>query len=444
MGKDCRAKHRAQTHRKRKGFMGNLNKSVKIDIASDNVSFELPTINLNAANSTCVLEQNNENSFNLSASSRKVEDLEDTLILKPCISGYRIIDVAVLVSVFSSFLCPECGSPTLSLGEGYNKRHGLSSLLYLQCQKNPNAYVQWRNSHVCKYNYQGSAGGMEPEGAKRVFQLSIDNCQLRYIQYLGDGDSKSYMNVKNTYPDIEIEKLECVGHYQKRVGTQLRNLKKREKGLGGKGRLTDATIDRLQNFVGVAIRRNAGNLKEMKAVVLASLFHVASSKNNSLHFPHCPTDSDSWCKYNADKINKTTTYKPGPGLPMDVIMKVRYIFEELSEDSELQKSLHGKTQNANESFNRMIWDRIPKQTFVSLTQLKIGVYDAVAYFNIGAKASLDIFKELSMEPGFHMTAGCKALNSERKRNAEYRINPDNKSRRQILCAKKLKKKRQNN
>ena len=245
------------------------------------------------------------------------------------------------------------------------------------------------------------------------------------------------MNVKNTYPDIEIEKLECAGHYQKRVGTRLRNLKKREKGLGGKGRLTDATIDRLQNFVGVTIRRNAGNLKEMKAGVLASLFHVASSKNNSLHFPHCPTGSDSWCKYNADKINKTTTYKPG--LPMGVIMKVRYIFEELSEVSELQKCLDGKTQNANESFNRMILDRIPKQTFVLLTQLKIGVYDAVAYFNIGAKASLDIFKELSIEPGFHMIAGCKASNNERKRNAEYRINPDNKSKRQILRAKKLKK-----
>ena len=222
-------------------------------------------------------------------------------------------------------------------------------------KSNPNAYAQWRNSHVCKYNYQGSAGGMEPEGAKRVFQRSIDNRQLRYIQYLGDGDSKSYMNVKNTYLNTEIEKLECVGHYQKRVGTRLRNIKrKREKGLGGKGCLTDATIDRLQNFVAVAIRRNAGNLKEMKAGVLASLFHVASSKNNSLHFPHCPTGSESWCKYNADKINKTTTYKSGPGLPMDVIMKVRYIFEELSKDSELKKCWHGKTQNANESFNRMI------------------------------------------------------------------------------------------
>ena len=28
---------------------------------------------------------------------------------------------------------------------------------------------------------------MEPEGAKRVFQRSIDNRLFRYVQYLGDG-----------------------------------------------------------------------------------------------------------------------------------------------------------------------------------------------------------------------------------------------------------------
>ena len=39
--------------------------------------------------------------------------------------------------------------------------------------------------------------------------------------------------------------LECVGHYQKRVGTRLRSLKKKEKGLVGGCRLTDTTINRL-------------------------------------------------------------------------------------------------------------------------------------------------------------------------------------------------------
>ena len=74
---------------------------------------------------------------------------------------------------------------------------------------------------------------METEGAKRVFARSIDKNRVSYVEYLGDGDSKSYVNVKNVYGGIEIKKLECAGHYQKREETQLRNLKKKEKGVGG-------------------------------------------------------------------------------------------------------------------------------------------------------------------------------------------------------------------
>ena len=71
-------------------------------------------------------------------------------------------------------------------------------------------------------------------------------------------------------------------------------------GLGGRGRLTDAVIDRLQNYFGVAIRQNPGNLKWVKAGVLATLFHVAPSKDNNWHFPHCPAGNNSWFKYNLD------------------------------------------------------------------------------------------------------------------------------------------------
>ena len=45
------------------------------------------------------------------------------------------------------------------------------------------------------------------------------------------------------YQSIDIIKLDCVGHYQKHVGTRLRNLKKKDKGLVGRCRLTDTTID---------------------------------------------------------------------------------------------------------------------------------------------------------------------------------------------------------
>ena len=31
-------------------------------------------------------------------------------------------------------------------------------------QKSPSAYAQWRNSHIYKFNYVGTAGEMETEG----------------------------------------------------------------------------------------------------------------------------------------------------------------------------------------------------------------------------------------------------------------------------------------
>ena len=93
-------------------------------------------------------------------------------------------------------------------------------------------------------------------------------------------------------------------------------------------------------------------------------------------------------QYSKDRADGTSTYKRGPGLPI-----LKPIFEELSHEDLLSKYLHGLTQNQNESFNAMIWDRLPKSKYVSLTPLQFGVYDAVANFNIyiGRKASVLIF-----------------------------------------------------
>ena len=52
---------------------------------------------------------------------------------------------------------------------------------------------------------------------------------MPYIEYIGDGDNKSYKTVcdaKPYGPDIKITKVECMDHVQKRMGTHLRNLKK--------------------------------------------------------------------------------------------------------------------------------------------------------------------------------------------------------------------------
>lgn len=58
------------------------------------------------------------------------------------------------------------------------------------------------------------------------------------------------------YGSFEIQKLHCVGHIQKRMGSGLRQLKKTfgkkrladGKTIGGRGRLTDALIDKFQGY----------------------------------------------------------------------------------------------------------------------------------------------------------------------------------------------------
>ena len=49
------------------------------------------------------------------------------------------------------------------------------------------------------------------------------------------------------------------------------------------------------------------------------------------------------------------------------------IFERLRQDTLLERCLDGKTQNQNETFNAMIWARVPKEVFVGPDVYSLGV-----------------------------------------------------------------------
>ena len=93
------------------------------------------------------------------------------------------------------------------------------------------------------------------------------------------------------------------------------------------------------------------------------------------------------------------------------------------------------TQNQNESFNVMIWSCIPKSTYVSFSQLQLGVYDAVANFNIGRKASILIFEKLNMIPGKYCLEGCRKINEKRLFASKYGNLEATKTRRKIRRGK---------
>ncbi|GFV55218.1 transposable element Tc3 transposase [Trichonephila clavipes] len=88
-------------------------------------------------------------------------------------------------------------------------------------------------AHVCHSNFQGSALKMEAVGATRIFERSIVKRGLKYAHYFGDGDSKGFISVKDTYGKDSVTKYESIGHVQKRVGARLRKLKSKNKNLSG-------------------------------------------------------------------------------------------------------------------------------------------------------------------------------------------------------------------
>ena len=118
-------------------------------------------------------------------------------------------------------------------------------------------YNCWKANHKCHLNHSKSSGAMEGAGVVEIFSRSVNNYGVIYKYYLGDGDSSSFNDVINSKPyskyGVELQKLECVGHIQKRVGNCLRERRKQNicgKKLTGVGNLTNSSINTIQNYFG--------------------------------------------------------------------------------------------------------------------------------------------------------------------------------------------------
>lgn len=101
-----------------------------------------------------------------------------------------------------------------------------------------------------------------------------------------------------------------------------------------------------------------------------------------------------------------------------MLNKVKPVYADLCTDELLKKCLHGKTQNANESFNGMIWQRVPKDVHASLPIVLFGLYDVVCHFNDGNKSVANILREAGTEPGHHAILACYTRDQQRVKKAQ--------------------------
>ena len=302
------------------------------------------------------------------------------------------------------------------------------------------------HQHECHANFEGSSGAMEAAGCLAIFQRSVEKHTLRYTEFLGDGDSKAYdqLTAEKVYGEnVTVKKLECVGHIQKRMGSRLRSLKKRlgktkladGKTAGGKGRLTDKLIDNLQVYYGKAIRNNTSSISEMHDAVMATYYHSISTDDEPQH-DLCPEGKDSWCGFKRSIADNSAVYKHQHPIPNAIAQEIKPVFEALSTEHLLSCCLHGGTQNQNEAFNALIWQRATKQTHSSLPTVELAAYLAVGHYNDGAQMLVDTIEELGIEPGAHCEAAARKLDKERIYHPDKKNTKEAKKRRRTIRSRK--------
>lgn len=294
-------------------------------------------------------------------------------------------------------------------------------------------YEQWYANHIneCQSNHEGSSAKMELDSAIEMFARSEALYGMKYVNYVGDGDSKTYKGIVDSHPynNCEVKKKECIDHVQKRMGTRLRNLKKKVKGLGGKEKLTAKLIDQLTIYYGLSIRRNPSSIENMKNDIWATVYHKMSTDEHPQH-EKC---SATWCDWKkAQAAGTLDTFHHNPQISKDVFKAIKPIYEELSRDELLNRCLGGYTQNNNESFNATVWSLAPKSYSSGKKVLDIAVSIAVCWFNDGMKSILQIMKVLKMDLGVQSYNFCLESDAKRVKYAEQSLTDAAKKARSSL------------
>lgn len=291
----------------------------------------------------------------------------------------------------------------------------------------PTQFEEWFADHKpeCSANHEGSSGKMEVDAMVEMFRRSEETHNVQYAYYVRDGDAKTFSAIakSNPYADTVVQKKECVGHVQKRMGTRLRNLRKpnvkdgnKEK-ITGRGKLTVKLIDKLTLYYGNAIRANCDSVDKMKSAILATYYHKISTDKKPQH-TMCPPGKESWCSWQKAKAQRRRRlYKHKEALPEVVQKAIKPVYDALSSDDLLKRCLGGYTQNSNESLNAKVWKIAPKVSPGSLKLVKIASNIAVSTFNDGAQAYLRTLQQLRMKVGINAYNYCNDENASRLKHA---------------------------
>lgn len=126
------------------------------------------------------------------------------------------------------------------------------------------------------------------------------------------------------------------------------------KSIGGRGRLTDALINKIQLYYGQSIRNNTDSLENMKRAIWSTYFYLWSSDKKPRH-GLCPKGPESWCKYQKSvHSSEPYSHEHHDYYPTAIMSAIKPILKDHSNSDLLKKCLHNGIQNPNESVNFLI------------------------------------------------------------------------------------------
>ena len=149
--------------------------------------------------------------------------------------------------------------------------------------------------HICFKNWDGSSSSMETDIIVEGFKQAEERHSVRYIRFVGDGDSSVYPTLVSSVPvwGYAIQKIECANHATKCYCLALEKLVQDNPSYKGKGKLTDAMRKRLTKAARCAIKMRSRESDKKAAV--QKLQH--DLHNSPLHcfciHDNCSTD---FCK----------------------------------------------------------------------------------------------------------------------------------------------------
>lgn len=141
------------------------------------------------------------------------------------------------------------------------------------------------HENECQRNHEGSSRKMEVDAMKEMFSSSEKKFGVKYGNYIGDGDSKTFKAIQDLEPygdELPVVKSECIGHVEERMGSRLRNVRK-EKKLSRRGKLTYRVVKKLRKYYGLSIQRNISSVDKIKKAKMATYYHVFSTTEEPRH-----------------------------------------------------------------------------------------------------------------------------------------------------------------